>query len=129
MAQRLRSISLGPFVVAAAHELHQYGRVLHSTSPGVRSEMWTAYGSNQCLNIQRLTKISLLPILKNSENFGENQENLAETFLTCERNRKSFTDNSLTFTENRPSNFRANNVKNRPNYPENRVLERKNRGK
>jgi hypothetical protein len=105
MAQRLRSISLGPFVVAAAHELHQ------------------------CLNIQRLTKIRLLPILKNSENFGENQENLAETFLTCERNRKSFTDNSLTFTENRPSNFRANNVKNRLNYLENRVLERKNRGK
>jgi hypothetical protein len=39
----------------------------------------------------------------------------------------AFTDNSPTFSENQPGDFRVNNVKNRPNYPENQSLERKNR--
>jgi hypothetical protein len=82
--------------------------------------------------------------LGNSGNFGKNQENSAETQLTYKRNRKTlrnrnsveftelsaaFTNNLLTFTENRPGDFRANNVKNQPNYPENRALEWKNHGK
>jgi hypothetical protein len=64
--------------------------------------------------------------LGNSGNFGKNQENSAETQLTYKRNRKTlrnrnsveftelsaaFTNNLLTFTENRPGDFRANNVK------------------
>jgi hypothetical protein len=40
-----------------------------------------------------------------------------------------FTDNSLTFSKNWPDDFRANNVKNWLNYPENQSLERKNREK
>jgi hypothetical protein len=41
----------------------------------------------------------------------------------------AFTDNSPTFSENQLGDFRVNNVKNRPNYPENQSLERKNREK